>query len=150
MRKLGPSLLVGFLFGAGLAVSDMVNPARVLAFLDLAGAWDPTLAFVMGGALVPSTIAYLVRRRMRAPLLGTRFYIPENRLIDRQLIGGAALFGAGWGLVGFCPGPAISALALGYWQPWLFILAMLAGMLLERLATKRTDAAPSPQLASNE
>lgn len=115
----------------------MVNPARVLAFLDLAGAWDPTLAFVMIGALVPSASAYLIRRRMHAPVLGTAFHIPENRVVDRQLLGGAVLFGAGWGLVGFCPGPAISALSLGYWQPWLFVAAMLAGMLLHRVVTAR-------------
>ena len=134
MRKLLAALIVGLLFGAGLVVSDMVNPARVLAFLDLAGAWDPTLAFVMAGALVPSAIAYLVGRRMHAPLLG-----------------GALLFGAGWGLVGFCPGPAISTLSLGYWQPWLFVGAMLSGMLLHRIASspRRASSALSPQPASD-
>ncbi len=133
MRNLLPGLIVGVIFGAGLALSDMVNPARVQAFLDVAGAWDPTLAFVMGAALVPSAIAYLIRRRMARPLLGERFSIPESRALDRPLLLGAALFGIGWGLVGFCPGPAVAGLVLGAWQPWLFVAAMLVGMALHRL-----------------
>lgn len=134
MGRILPGLIVGILFGAGLALSDMVNPARVQAFLDVAGAWDPSLAFVMGAALVPSAIAYLIRRRMDRPLLEDRFSIPEGRTPDRRLILGAALFGIGWGLVGFCPGPAIAGLVLGAWQPWAFVAAMLAGMVLHRLA----------------
>lgn len=129
------SLATGTIFGAGLALSDMINPARVLAFLDLAGDWDPSLAFVMGGAILPMAIAYLFTARMGSPLLDKRFFIPENRILDRQLILGAALFGIGWGLVGFCPGPAISGLVTGLWQPWLFVLAMLAGMWIHRIAT---------------
>lgn len=138
MRHILVALLTGAIFGAGLVVSDMVNPARVLAFLDLFGAWDPTLAFVMGGAIVPSALAYLVTRRLRVPLVPhTRFHIPENRVIDRQLILGAAIFGAGWGLVGFCPGPAIAALAFGLWQPLAFIAAMVAGMWIhDRMLTR--------------
>ena len=135
MRNPFPALLVGLIFGAGLTLSDMINPARVLAFLDIAGAWDPTLAFVMGGAIVPSAIAYAISRNMSRPLLGGAFFIPENRRLDPPLLLGAALFGIGWGLVGFCPGPAISGLVLGYWQPWLFVAAMLIGMLLHRIAT---------------
>ena len=146
MRNFLAALVVGIIFGAGLVVSDMINPARVLAFLDLAGAWDPTLALVMLGALVPSAIAYVIRRRMRAPLLETMFHIPDNRVVDRRLLGGAALFGAGWGLVGLCPGPAISALSLGYWQPWLFVTAMLAGMLLHRVVPTPRMVAPAPPL----
>ena len=130
------------LFGAGLALSDMINPARVLGFLDVAGAWDPTLAFVMAGALSPRRSAMPCARRMRAPLLGTRFFIPENRRLDRRLLAGAALFGIGWGLVGFCPGPAVAGLVLGLWQPWLFVAAMLAGMLVERLLP--LQLAPQP------
>ncbi len=135
MRKPLPALLIGTIFGAGLALSDMINPARVQAFLDVAGAWDPTLLFVMAAALVPSALAYLVRRRMDRPLLADQFYIPENRALDRQLLLGAILFGIGWGLGGFCPGPAISGLVLGAWQPWLFVAAMLAGMSLHRVVT---------------
>lgn len=131
--KLLVALLVGAIFGAGLAISDMINPARVQGFLDLAGAWDPTLLFVMAAAIPPSAIAYLIRRRMDRPLLGERFFVPENRTLDWRLISGAALFGVGWGLAGFCPGPAIAALVLGAWQPWLFTAAMLGGMALHRV-----------------
>lgn len=137
MRHLFSALAVGTLFGAGLALSDMANPARVLAFLDLLGAWDPTLAFVMAAALLPSAASYLIQRRLRRPLVATEFNIPENRTVDRQLMLGAILFGAGWGLVGYCPGPAIAGLALGGWQPWLFGAAMLAGMALHRILADR-------------
>ncbi len=139
MSKLLPGLLVGLLFGAGLALSDMVNPARVLAFLDIAGHWDPTLAYVMGGALVPSAAGYWLSRRMRRPLFDREFRIPQNRVIEPQLLAGAAIFGIGWGLVGFCPGPAIAALGFGLWQPWLFVLAMLGGMLVHRLYEDARD-----------
>jgi len=137
MRSFLSALVVGIVFGAGLAVSDMINPARVLAFLDLAGDWDPTLAFVMAGATVPAALGYLARRGMSAPLLAAEFRIPQNRRLDRPLLAGAALFGAGWGLVGFCPGPAIAGLVYGLWQPWLFVAAMLAGMALHRFILAR-------------
>jgi uncharacterized membrane protein YedE/YeeE len=140
MRVPVPALVVGLLFGAGLALSDMINPARVLAFLDLAGRWDPTLAFVMGSALIPSALGYLIVRRMKKPVLANSFCIPENRVIERKLVLGAALFGAGWGLVGLCPGPAIAGLVFGMWQIWLFVGAMLGGMLLHRIAS----ASPAP------
>jgi uncharacterized membrane protein YedE/YeeE len=143
MRNLVPGLIVGVVFGAGLALSDMVNPARVQAFLDLAGEWDPTLMIVMAAALVPSAIAYLIRRRMTRPLLGERFFIPESRTLDRPLLAGAAMFGVGWGLVGFCPGPAVAGLVLGTWQPWLFVGAMLAGMGLYHLFTATRAPAPA-------
>ena len=143
MRNLVPSLIVGVIFGAGLALSDMVNPARVQAFLDVAGAWDPTLLFVMGAALVPSAIAYLIQHRMTRPLLGERFSIPESRTLDRQLLLGAVTFGIGWGLVGFCPGPAVAGLVLGAWQPWLFVAAMLAGMTLHHVFTATRAPAPA-------
>jgi uncharacterized protein len=129
------SLVTGTLFGAGLVLSDMVNPARVQAFLDIFGEWDPSLAWVMGGAVIPMAIAYVISRRMGSPLLDKSFFIPENRVLDRQLILGAALFGIGWGLVGFCPGPALAGLVMGLWQPWLFVAAMLTGMLIHRVAT---------------
>ena len=135
MRNIFPGLLVGLIFGGGLALSDMINPARVLAFLDLAGAWDPTLAFVMVGALIPAAVGYLFSRRMRRPVMAGQFRIPENRVVEGRLLAGAALFGGGWGLVGFCPGPAVASLAFGLWNSWMFVAAMLAGMLLHRLAT---------------
>ena len=141
MRATVPASVAGVIFGAGLAMSDMVNPARVLGFLDVTGAWDPTLAFVMGAAVVASAIGYAFSRRLRAPLFGKSFFIPENRRLDSQLIGGAALFGIGWGLVGFCPGPAIAGLIFGMWQPWLFVAAMVAGMAVQGvISTQRTGA----------
>lgn len=132
VRHVLPGLTVGLIFGAGLALSDMVSPARVLAFLDIAGAWDPTLAFVMGGALVPSAIGYAIVRRMQRPLFADEFRIPQNRVVEPQLLAGAAIFGIGWGLVGLCPGPAMAGLVLGQWQLWLFVAAMLSGMLIHR------------------
>jgi uncharacterized membrane protein YedE/YeeE len=126
------ALACGLLFGVGLVVSDMINPARVLAFLDVAGDWDPALAFVMGGALIPSAAAYLYRRKLDTPLLEKRFHVPTNRAIDAPLVGGAVVFGLGWGLVGLCPGPAVAALASGKWQAVVFVLAMIAGMAAHR------------------
>ncbi|HEX6219182.1 MAG TPA: DUF6691 family protein, partial [Sphingomicrobium sp.] len=102
---------------------------------------DPTLAFVMAGALVPSALAYRAARRMGHPLLANRFSIPENRKLDRRLLVGAALFGIGWGLVGFCPGPALASLVFGLWQAWLFVLAMLAGMAAHFLLERKPAAA---------
>ena len=138
MREIVPGLVAGLIFGAGLALSDMVNPARVQAFLDVAGAWDPTLMFVMGAAILPSALAYIIRRRMNRPLLERRFSIPKSRTLDRPLLIGAALFGIGWGLVGFCPGPALAGLVLGAWQPWVFVAAMLAGMALHMFTLSRS------------
>ena len=132
IRHLLPGLIIGLIFGAGLALSDMINPARVLAFLDVAGRWDPTLVFVMAGALVPSAFGYWLSRRMNRPVLTREFRIPQNRVVEPQLLAGAAIFGIGWGLVGFCPGPAIAALGFGLLPAWLFVFAMLGGMLLHR------------------
>lgn len=120
MRAPVTALLSGTLFGAGLAVSQMTNPAKVLAFLDVAGAWDPSLAFVMGTALVVYAVAYRFGGGPGAAILTTG--------IDARLLAGAALFGLGWGLAGFCPGPALAALVTGSGQVALFVAAMLAGM----------------------
>jgi uncharacterized membrane protein YedE/YeeE len=128
-----PALMAGTLLGAGLAVSDMINPARVLAFLDIAGAWDATLAFVMAGAVGVAALGYAFRGRMRTPFFAARFFIPENRIIEWRLVLGSALFGIGWGLVGLCPGPAVAGLIFGKWQTWLFFGAMLVGMLIHRI-----------------
>ncbi len=122
------ALLAGLLFGAGLYVSQMVNPAKVLAFLDVAGNWDPSLAFVMAGALFVTVLGNAIARKRSAPLAGPSFQWPKSRQIDARLIGGAALFGVGWGLVGFCPGPALAALAFGVWPVMLFVAAMVVGM----------------------
>lgn len=137
MRQILPGLIVGLLFGAGLALGELINPARVLAFLDLAGDWDPTLALVMVAALVPSAAGYLVVRRMERPVMAEEFCIPQNRNVDSDLIAGATLFGAGWGLVGICPGPAVAGLAFGLWQSWLFAATMVAGMALHRIFAAR-------------
>jgi uncharacterized membrane protein YedE/YeeE len=134
------SVLCGFLFGVGLVISDMVNPGRVLAFLDVTGAWDPSLAFVMGGAVIPSSIAYVIKARRPRPVFETQFHVPASRTIDRPLVTGAVLFGLGWGLVGLCPGPAIGSLVTGRWEAVLFAAAMLAGMFAYRIASSRQTA----------
>jgi uncharacterized protein len=148
MSKFLAALLVGVIFGAGLALSDMINPARVQAFLDVAGQWDSTLLFVMGSALVPSVLAYLIRRRMTHPLLAERFHLPANAGVDRRLLAGAALFGIGWGIAGFCPGPALAGLVLGAWQVWLFVVAMLVGMAAHRLLPRPAENARKPAPAT--
>lgn len=137
MRSLIVAVVCGLLFGAGMVVSDMINPARVLAFLDLTGAWDPSLALVMGGALIPSSIAYLIRRRLDEPVTADAFHVPDSRRIDQPLVGGAVLFGLGWGLVGLCPGPALAALTTGAWQAFAFVAAMITGMAIFRLTLDR-------------
>ncbi|MBY6241730.1 DUF6691 family protein [Methylosinus sp. Sm6] len=126
-------LLCGLLFGAGLALSGMADPARVRGFLDLFGAFDPTLAFVMIGALVPMAIAWRIRRRMDKPLVETAFDLPPTDPIDARLVIGAALFGVGWGIAGLCPGPALVDLALAPLSAIPFVLAMALGMFLQRL-----------------
>jgi uncharacterized membrane protein YedE/YeeE len=126
------ALLSGILFGLGLALSGMMNPARVLGFLDLAGRWDPTLVFVLCGAIAVSAISVGISRRMTRPLLVERFDLPTKTRIDRPLILGAGLFGIGWGLSGFCPGPALASLFLGLPKTALFVLAMLIGMVLHK------------------
>jgi uncharacterized protein len=122
------SLLAGALFGVGLTVADMVNPARVLGFLDFAGSWDPTLAFVMAGALGVTIVGYRLALRRDAPLIGT-FDLPKRRRIDAPLVVGAAIFGVGWGLAGICPGPALADLVILEPKVLLFVIAMLAGMM---------------------
>ncbi|PZP18988.1 MAG: hypothetical protein DI607_03660 [Sphingomonas hengshuiensis] len=126
------ALVAGALFGAGLAVSGMADPQRVRSFLDIFGAWDPTLAFVMGGALIPMALAWAVQKRMAAPIADLRFSLPTRRDVDPALIGGAALFGIGWGIAGLCPGPAIADLALAPVPAAIFVAAMLGGMILHR------------------
>lgn len=135
------ALLSGLLFGAGLAVSGMVNPAKVLNFLDLAGTFDPTLLFVLGGAVVTTFLGYkLVLPRAR-PLFAERFQLPTKTDLDARLVGGAAIFGLGWGLAGFCPGPAIAAVVSLRLEPFIFIAAMAAGM----IAVDRYDRRGEPK-----
>jgi uncharacterized protein len=147
MRNDLTALFVGAIFGAGLVLSDMMNPGRVQAFLDVTGRWDPSLMFVMGAALIPSALAYLLRRRLMRPVLASRFFVPDNAAPDRRLLAGAALFGIGWGIAGFCPGPAIAGLVLGAWQAWLFVGAMLVGMIVHRLMPAPAEAPPMTQPA---
>ena len=130
MMKVAVALISGALFGAGLALSGMADPMRVRAFLDLLGPWDPTLAFVMGGAMIPMAIAWVIRKRLERLLAETAFNLPETRSLDGKLALGAVLFGIGWGLGGLCPGPAIASLALKPIHAAPFVLAMLAGMAL--------------------
>ena len=124
------ALLAGVMFGAGLTLSDMVNPARVLNFLGVAGSWDPTLIFVMAGGLAVTTLGYRLIFRRGSPLFGEKFNLPTLQQIDVPLVGGAALFGMGWGLAGMCPGPALTDLLTLEPKAWLFVAAMLAGMIL--------------------
>ena len=124
---------VGLLFGLGLLVSQMSNPAKVLGFLDVFGAWDPSLAFVMGGAVAVSSLGYFVARRRGIPMLAPKLEIPSRRDLDPRLLAGAAIFGLGWGLVGLCPGPALTLLPIAPQQAGIFVAAMLVGMLLFRL-----------------
>ena len=123
------SMIFGTLFGLGLTISGMVLPAKVLGFLDVAGAWDPSLALVMGGALLVFVPGYFLLVKPSAhSLVGESFHLSKKRQLDPRLLVGSALFGVGWGLLGICPGPAITALVTGQWQIGLFVVAMLVGI----------------------
>ena len=131
------SLLAGLVFGLGLIVSGMANPAKVLGFLDLGGAWDPSLAFVMAGAVAVSTVGFLLAGRRKDSLLGGPITLPGVRHIDRRLVGGSLLFGIGWGIAGFCPGPALVSLGSGEVKALVFVGAMLLGMGLFEVIERR-------------
>ncbi|PTM94152.1 YeeE/YedE family protein [Mycoplana dimorpha] len=124
------ALAAGIVFGFGLSLSGMLNPARVQGFLDVFGDWDPSLAFVLGGAVVVAFIGVRAIRRMKHPAFDEQFHLPKNNRIDAPLVIGSALFGLGWGIGGFCPGPAVASLALGLPETVAFVIAMLAGMAL--------------------
>ena len=128
MLRILVNLFAGALFGLGLAVSGMVDPAKVIGFLDVAGDWDPTLAFVMGGALLVTIPAFRLIFKRPSPVLAEDFELPTKKDLDARLLGGSALFGVGWGLSGFCPGPAVTALATGLTPVFAFVVAMIAGM----------------------
>ena len=132
-RRLLPPLVSGALFGAGLVTGGMTDPQRVRGFLDLFGRWDPTLAFVMGGAVIAMALAWGVRGRMERPLFGRRFSLPDRTDLDARLVAGSALFGVGWGLAGLCPGPALANLAFAPLEVAPFLIAMLVGMAGQRL-----------------
>ena len=139
------SLLAGLVFGLGLIVSGMANPAKVIGFLDLAGAWDPSLALVMAGAIAVGVVAFAVARRRTVSFIGAEMKLATPRRIDRRLVMGSMLFGVGWGVAGFCPGPALVALGMGGAKAFVFVAAMPAGMgifeLLERLKRTATSRA---------
>ncbi len=126
------SYLIGLVFGTGIALSGMANPAKVLNFFDIAGNWDPSLIFVMGGALVTTFIGYRLVFGRAAPVLADTFQVPVNRTIDARLLGGSVVFGVGWGIAGFCPGGALPALGTGRWEVYAFTAAVIAGIFIAK------------------
>lgn len=137
MSRIAVALVSGLLFGLGLTVSGMINPAKVLGFLDIAGDWDPSLAFVMGGAIPVAALGYAVAQMRGAPVCGTEFVAPIKTGIDARLWLGASLFGIGWGLGGYCPGPALASLGFGGTQVLVFVASMLAGMAMFQWLNQR-------------
>jgi len=137
--QVAAALASGIVFGFGLSLSGMLNPSRVQGFLDIFGGWDPSLAFVLGGAVMVAFVGVQTMKRMKHPAFDDRFYVPVNTRIDAPLVAGSALFGLGWGIGGFCPGPAIAALMIGLSETVVFVVAMLVGMTLhDRVWSKRT------------
>lgn len=127
MRLLS-TYLIGLVFGVGISISGMANPAKVLNFFDIAGTWDPSLVFVMGGAVVIAFLGYKIVLRRPAPMLDAKFHLPDNPRIDVRLLGGSALFGVGWGIAGFCPGGALPALGTGQIDVFVFVAALIVGI----------------------
>ncbi|MFZ6863196.1 DUF6691 family protein [Undibacterium sp. Ji67W] len=130
------SFVAGVLFGLGLIVSGMINPGKLQGFLDLAGAWDPSLIFVMAGAIAVGLLAFAIAKKRSISFIGEKMDLPTSTAIDLRLVGGSALFGIGWGLAGFCPGPALVSLGMGLPSAMIFVAAMIAGMLLFELIEK--------------
>lgn len=137
---LAASFLAGLVFGLGLLVSGMTDPGKVLGFLDLAGKWDPSLAFVMAGAVGVGALGFAVARGRARSFLGAEMKVPASRVIDRRLVAGSVLFGVGWGVAGFCPGPGLVALGMGEPKAFAFVAAMLAGMGLFELIERSRPA----------
>ena len=135
------SLLAGLVFGIGLIVSGMADPAKVLGFLDLAGPWDPSLAFVMAGAIAVGALAFAIARKRTVTFLGAAMKLPVSRDIDRRLVIGSVVFGMGWGVAGFCPGPGLVALGMGEVKALVFVVAMLLGMGAFELLERRKQSA---------
>ena len=132
------TILSGTLFGLGVTISGMVNPMKVLNFMDINGQFDPTLLFVMGAGLATTLVGYRLILRRKTPFFAERFHMPSLTVIDARLVGGAALFGLGWGLSGFCPGPAVASLVFGTSQSVIFVAAMALGMVAARFVARRT------------
>ncbi len=141
MTRMLSALVGGAIFGAGLVIGGMTQPSKVVGFLDLFGNWDASLAFVMAGAVGVNALAYRWVLKRPGPLFAGRFAIPERHEIDRRLIGGAILFGIGWGLAGYCPGPAVTSILSGHLAAPVFIVGMLAGMIVYHLAEERLSIA---------
>lgn len=139
MRLPLATFIAGLLFGGGLTVSQMVNPAKVIAFLDITGDWDPSLAFVMGGALLVTVIGYRLVLKRSEPLFEDRFRLPTRKDIDAPLLIGAALFGIGWGLAGLCPGPAIASASFAGTNALIFVGTMAATILIYRVIKARAE-----------
>jgi uncharacterized protein len=137
------TLFSGLLFGIGLALSGMTNPMKVLNFMDISGSFDATLIFVMGAALLTTLAGYTLVLKRKAPLFDSRFHLSVSKAIDTRLVVGAAMFGLGWGITGFCPGPAIASVVLGHTETLIFIAAMSAGILFERLLVAKPVASVS-------
>ena len=133
-------LLVGLLFGAGLALSGMTDTQKVIGFLDLFGDWDITLMFVMGGGLMVTVPVYQIYKNKSRPLFDTQFHLPGTSLIDKRLLSGAVLFGIGWGLFGYCPGPAISSIAYGHETTLYFVVSMVVGMAAANFVSTKSQA----------
>jgi len=140
------AFVAGLVFGLGLIVAGMANPAKIIGFLDIAGTWDPSLALVMVGAIAVGLVAFALARRRTMSALGLPMQLPSQRTIDARLVGGSLVFGVGWGLAGFCPGPAIAALGAGYAKAAVFVVAMLLGMgafeLIERRGARTDSTTP--------
>lgn len=144
MRQIIAALAAGALFGVGLVVAQMTDPLKVLGFLDVLGDWDPSLAFVMGTAIPVTALGVALGRRRERPLLAPQFAKRPGKAIDSALVIGAVLFGAGWGIVGYCPGPAMASLGNGSWQTAVFVLAMLTGMAAFRLLPNAAAISRAP------
>lgn len=140
MLQIVMALLAGLVFGIGLILAGMTDPSKVIGFLDLAGAWDPSLAFVMGGAILVGLVAFRFAGKRQKSLLGGAMRLPTATQIDRRLLLGGLAFGVGWGLAGYCPGPALASLASGAAEPLIFTVAMLAGMGVFELLERATQA----------
>jgi uncharacterized membrane protein YedE/YeeE len=133
MSQVLVAMVAGTLFGLGLSISQMINPAKVLSFLDILGPWDPSLALVLFGAVTVAAVIYRYALRLPRPYFAATFQLPKRKDIEPSLLAGGVIFGVGWGLVGWCPGPAISSLALARWETWVFLGAMVVGMWICRL-----------------
>jgi hypothetical protein len=142
MQRLIPAFLIGLLFGLGIVISGMGNPAKVLNFFDFAGTWDPSLIFVMGGALAVTFIGYRFVLARNRPLADERFHVPTSRTIDARLVGGAAVFGVGWGMAGFCPGGALPVIGTGRTEVLLFVAAMIAGIFTAQALMRLAQGKP--------